>query len=81
MTSEGAEIGFTKLYYEGKEGGNNFIVIDLLGPNLKTLLDLCGGTFSLKTSLLLMFQVVIYFIYSAIKTIIHPFKRVYLLWY
>lgn len=34
------------------------MVMDLLGPNLQDLMVLCGGKFSLKTSLLLTIQIV-----------------------
>lgn len=39
-------------------GGNKYLVTELLGPNLQTLLDICGGKFQLKTTIMLMFQVV-----------------------
>lgn len=34
------------------------MIMDLLGPNLQDLMMLCGGKFSLKTSILLIIQVV-----------------------
>ena len=33
------------------------MVMELLGPNIQDLLTLCGGKFSLKTSLLLAIQI------------------------
>lgn len=40
------------------------MIMDLLGPNLQDLMMLCGGKFSLKTSLLLTIQIVIFALYS-----------------
>ena len=34
------------------------MLMDLLGPNLYDLMTICGGKFSLKTSLLLIIQIV-----------------------
>ena len=34
------------------------MIMDLLGPNLQDLMILCGGKFSMKTSLLLAIQIV-----------------------
>jgi hypothetical protein len=39
-------------------GGHAFMIMDLLGPNLQDLMTLCGGKFSLKTSILLTIQIV-----------------------
>lgn len=36
------------------------MIMDLLGPNLQDLMMLCGGKFSLKTSLLLIIQIVMH---------------------
>lgn len=37
------------MYYFGQEGLHNILVIDLLGPSLEDLFDLCGRRFSTKT--------------------------------
>jgi casein kinase 1 len=37
------------VYHFGAEGLHNVLVIDLFGPNLEDLFDMCGRRFSLKT--------------------------------
>ena len=37
------------MYYFGQEGLHNILVIDLLGPSLEDLFDMCGRKFSVKT--------------------------------
>ena len=37
------------MYYFGQEGLHNVLVIDLLGPNLEDLFDMCGRKFTIKT--------------------------------
>jgi casein kinase 1 len=37
------------VYYFGQEGLHNILVIDLLGPSLEDLFDMCGRKFSVKT--------------------------------
>lgn len=37
------------MHYFGQEGLHNVLVIDLLGPNLEDLFDMCGRKFSIKT--------------------------------
>ena len=38
-----------QVYYFGQEGLHNILVIDLLGPNLEDLFDMCGRKFTIKT--------------------------------
>lgn len=53
-----AEIGFTKLFEYGFEGDYNYIVMELLGPNLEQFLRLSGGKLSMKTVLILGLQMI-----------------------
>lgn len=41
--------GVPQVHYFGPEGLHNVLVIDLLGPNLEDLFDMCGRKFSIKT--------------------------------
>ncbi|KAJ3146420.1 casein kinase I [Geranomyces michiganensis] len=41
--------GVPQCYYFGQEGLHSVLVIDLLGPSLEDVFDLCGREFSLKT--------------------------------
>jgi casein kinase 1 len=42
-------VGVPQVHYFGQEGLHNVLVIDLLGPNLEDLFDMCGRKFSIKT--------------------------------
>ncbi|KAI8904193.1 serine/threonine protein kinase Cki1 [Powellomyces hirtus] len=43
------QAGVPQCYYFGQEGLHSVLVIDLLGPSLEDVFDLCGRQFSLKT--------------------------------
>ncbi|KAJ3048345.1 casein kinase I, partial [Rhizoclosmatium hyalinum] len=42
-------VGVPNVYYFGQEGLHNILCIDLLGPSLEDMFDLCQRKFSLKT--------------------------------
>ncbi|GAN02920.1 Ser/Thr protein kinase [Mucor ambiguus] len=50
--------GIPKAYYFGQESLHNILVIDLLGPSLEDLFDLCGRNFSVKTVAMLAIQMI-----------------------
>ncbi|KAF9052925.1 CK1/CK1/CK1-G protein kinase [Panaeolus papilionaceus] len=41
--------GIPQIYHFGQEGLHNILVIDLLGPSLEDLFDMCGRKFTTKT--------------------------------
>ena len=67
------DIGFGKFYGFGqvKEYSVNYIVSELMGPSLEDLFDLCGRKFTLKTSCILMHQLVRNMKYMYSKNLIH----------
>ncbi|CDH55270.1 ck1 ck1 ck1-g protein kinase [Lichtheimia corymbifera JMRC:FSU:9682] len=48
--------GVPSTYYFGQEGQHNILVIDLLGPSLEDVFDMCGRKFSVKTVAMLAKQ-------------------------
>jgi casein kinase 1 len=51
-------VGIPQVYYFGQEGLHNILVIDLLGPSLEDLFDMCGRKFSVKTCCMVAKQMV-----------------------
>jgi len=41
--------GIPQIYHFGQEVLHNILVIDLLGPSLEDLFDMCGRKFAIKT--------------------------------
>lgn len=50
--------GIPTAYYFGQEGLHNILVIDMLGPSLEDLFDMCNRRFSVKTVAMLAKQMV-----------------------
>eukprot|EP00931_Biecheleriopsis_adriatica_P075784 TRINITY_DN49578_c0_g1_i1.p1 TRINITY_DN49578_c0_g1~~TRINITY_DN49578_c0_g1_i1.p1 ORF type:complete len:452 (+),score=125.67 TRINITY_DN49578_c0_g1_i1:84-1439(+) len=67
---EGA-LGITNVYYADVEGEYNVMVMDLLGPSLEDLFNVCRRKFSLKTLLMLADQMLYRIEYLHSKDFIH----------
>mmetsp|Transcript_18022 Transcript_18022/g.27008 ORF Transcript_18022/g.27008 Transcript_18022/m.27008 type:complete len:339 (+) Transcript_18022:158-1174(+) len=64
-------LGIPHVHWCGKEGDFNVMVMDLLGSTLQELLDKCGGKFSLKTTLMLVLQMISRVEYLHSKNLVH----------
>ncbi|ORC90706.1 casein kinase 1 isoform 2 [Trypanosoma theileri] len=51
-------IGIPQSYFGGRVGDYNVLVIDLLGPNLEELFNICGRKFSPKTVCIIGIQII-----------------------
>lgn len=59
------------VHWSGIENKNNYMIIDLLGPNIEDLFSLCNKKFNLKTVLLLADQMLQRIEYVHSKSYIH----------
>lgn len=70
MTLKGGK-GIPNLHWCGAQGNFNIMIIDLLGPSLEDLFNICGRKFSLKTSLMITEQMLNRIEYMHSKSFIH----------
>ena len=71
-------MGVPNVYYFGQEGLHNILCIDLLGPSLEDMFDLCNRKFSQKTTCMVAKQMVLIAINLDYQSAVHSRKESYL---
>ena len=64
-------LGVPEIHWYGTEGVFNAMVLDLLGPSLEDLFNYCNHKFSLKTTLMIIDQIICRIEYVHSKSFIH----------
>ena len=64
-------VGIPNIHWYGVEGDYNAMVLDLLGPSLEDLFNFCSRRFSVKTTLILMDQMISRLEFLHAKNFIH----------
>lgn len=63
--------GIPKIYWSGQQDDYNVLVIQMLGPSLENLFNLCGRRFSLKTTLIIAQELIKKMQYIHSRKILH----------